>query len=56
MTPEGLTSQFMEGLFEDMLRRLCMDKRKRTSLRSNVKMSKNYYKELEIMELQINVA
>lgn len=51
----GLTSQFIEDLFKDVLKRLCMDKRKRTSLRINVKMSKNYYKELEIIRLQSNV-
>lgn len=47
---------FIEKLIEDIPRRLCMDKRKRLSLRKNVRTNNNYYNELEIMELCKNVA
>lgn len=53
---ESKISQFIEKLFEDVPRRLCMDKRKRLSLRSNVRLSNSYYNTLEINELYINVA
>ena len=33
-----------------------MDKRKRLSLRENVRMSNSYYNELEVMELYANIA
>ena len=54
---EHKISQFMEELFADMPRRLCMDKRKRLSLRSNVGFGNSYYyNELEISGLYENVA
>lgn len=53
---EGKIDQFINQLLEDMPRRLCMDKRKRLSLRSNVKMGNCYYNELEMKELHKNVA
>lgn len=53
---EGNIEKFMKKLLEDIPRRLCMDKRKRFSLRENVRMSNSYYNELEIMELCSNVA
>jgi hypothetical protein len=51
---EGKMNQFIEKLLEDVPRRVCMDKRKRLSLRNNVRMSNSYYNELEIMELCLN--
>ncbi len=48
---EGKMDSFIEKLLEDIPRRLCMDKRKRFSLRKNVRMSNSYYNELEINEL-----
>lgn len=53
---EGKMDQFIEKLLEDIPRRVCMDKRKRLSLRNNVRMSNSYYNELEIMELCLNAA
>jgi len=53
---EGKMDQFTEQLFEDIPRRLCMDKRKWLSLRSNVRMGNSYYNELEMSELRANVA
>lgn len=53
---EGKIDQFVEKLLKDIPRRLCMDKRKRLSLRDNVRMSNSYYNELEMMELCLNVA
>ncbi len=53
---EGKTSQFLDELMEDIPKRLCMDKRKRLSLRSNVRLGKNYTNNLEINELRMNIA
>jgi hypothetical protein len=53
---EGTIDYFIDKLSEDLPRRLCMDKRKRQSLRNNVRMGNSYYKELEMNELNINVA
>ena len=53
---ENKIGQFVEKLIEDTSRRLCMDKRKRHSLRSNVRLGNSYYNELEISELYKNVA
>ena len=53
---EGRIGALLERLHEDIPRRLCMDKRKRLSLRSNVRMGQSYYKDLEIKELYTNVA
>lgn len=46
----------IEQIIENIPRRLCMDKRKRLSLRSNVRAGNNYYKDLQIKELRENVA
>ena len=53
---EGKVDVFIVKLLEDIPKRLCMDKRKRLSLRSNVRMGNSYYKELEIMDLKANIA
>jgi hypothetical protein len=53
---EGRLHDFVKQLYQDLLRRLCMDKRKRHSLRSNVKRWQSYYNDLEIMNLQKNTA
>lgn len=53
---EGRMDHFLGQLIEDLPRRLCMDKRERKSLRSNVRMGKSYYSELEQTELYTNVA
>lgn len=53
---DGKLDQFIEKLIEDIPRRLCMDKRRRTSLRKNVRMSNSYYNILNIKELYENVA
>jgi IS4 transposase len=53
---EGRLSHFVDQLILDLPRRFCMDKRKRYSLRSNVRMGQSYYKKLEMMELCANVA
>jgi IS4 transposase len=53
---EGKINEFISQLLEDLPRRLCMDKRKRLSLRSNVRMGNSYYNNLEKKELHLNVA
>jgi IS4 transposase len=53
---QGKMDQFIEKLLTDIPRRLCMDKRKRLSLRNNVRMSSSFYNDLEINELNKNVA
>lgn len=53
---EGMLIAFLKRLFEDIPRRLCMDKRKRLSLRRNVRLEQSYYKSLEINELHANIA
>jgi hypothetical protein len=53
---EGQLDHFIGQLIEDLPRRLCMDKRARDTLRSNVRNGQSYYKELKMMELYANVA
>jgi hypothetical protein len=53
---EGELDDFLKQLYKDLPRRLCMDKRRRLSLRSNVRMGQNHYKELEIKDLRANAA
>lgn len=54
---EGTMDSFVDKLLEDISRRLCMDNRKRPSLRNNVKMSNSYYHSLETIEAaEANVA
>lgn len=53
---EGRLSHFISELVEDLPRRLCMDKRTKRSLRSNVRTGQSYYKELEMNELYVNIA
>lgn len=56
MLQEGKIEKFIDQLLEDMLRRLCMDKRKRASLRNNVKMNKSYYNPSVMKELNAHAA
>jgi DDE family transposase len=42
---EGKIGQFINNLLEDIPRRLCLDKRKRLSMRSNVRIGQSYYNE-----------
>jgi hypothetical protein len=49
----GKISDFIEQLLENILRRLCLDKRKRLSLRNNVKLKRSYCKTLEVNDLKI---
>jgi IS4 transposase len=51
MLQEGKIENFIDRLLEDMPRRLCMDKRKRPSLRNNVRMNKSYYNKPIVKEL-----
>lgn len=51
---EGKMNEFIEQLLKDIPRRLCLDKRKRFSLRQNVKLGNSYYN--ESLELRQNVA
>lgn len=53
---EDRLHKFVERLFEDIPKRLCMDKRERLSLRSNVRTNQSYYNELKMMELHTNAA
>jgi hypothetical protein len=53
---EGKIDHFVEQLLKDLPRRLCMDRRKRQSLRENVGTGESYYKELTMNELNKNVA
>jgi hypothetical protein len=53
---QGRLSHFIGQLIEDLPRRLCMDKRKRNTLRSNVRMGQSYYNELKMGDLTANVA
>jgi hypothetical protein len=41
---KGVIEEYIKQLLVDLPRRLCMEKRKRPSLRNNVKMSRGYYK------------
>ena len=49
---EGKMSQFINQLMTDLPRRLCMDKRKRFSLRNNVKNGNSYYTDFTVRDLQ----
>jgi hypothetical protein len=53
---EGKIDKLIEQLVENIPRRLCMDKRKRYSLRSNVRAGNSYYNNLECRKLRENVA
>lgn len=53
---EDKIDELISKLFEDIPGRLCMEKRKRKSLRNNVRESVSYYNHLEIIELELNVA
>jgi hypothetical protein len=53
---EGRIDHFISQLIEDLSRKLCMDKRKRLSLRENVRAEKSYYKELEMNWLCESIA
>ena len=53
---ENKMNEFIDILIKDLPRRFCMDKRKRLSLRSNVRLGNSYFNELEMMELNANVA
>ncbi len=52
----GEINKFINRLLEDLPRRLCMDKRKRLSLRSNVRKGQGYYNTLKNNELQEEIA
>jgi hypothetical protein len=52
---EGRISQFIDQLLKDLPRRLCMDKRKRLSLRSNVRAGNSWYNQLKENVLEKNV-
>lgn len=52
---EGTLEEFIEQLLQDIPKRLCMDKRRRLSLRKNVGTGTSYYNDLDINDLQ-NVA
>jgi IS4 transposase len=56
MLQEGKIEKFINKLLEDIPRRLCMDKRKRHSLRNNVRMNKSYYNQPIVRELYAQVA
>lgn len=47
----GNWDQFIKKLLKDLPRRLCMDKRKRLTLRENVRQGVSYYNDLEINDL-----
>lgn len=53
---EDKIEQFIKSLLEDIPRRLCMDKRKRSSLRRNVRECNSYYNELKPIWLHVNAA
>jgi len=53
---EGKLEEFIDQLLKDMPRRLCMDKRRRFTLRSNVRAGNSYNNELEISNLHKNAA
>lgn len=52
---EGKIDQFIDQLLKDLKRRLCMDKRRRLSLRDNVRSENSYY-QAEMTGLDENVA
>lgn len=49
-------SEFISQLIEDIPRRLCMDKRKRPTLRNNVRNNRSYYNSLTANGLQHQTA
>lgn len=53
---EGKCSQFVDELYENVPRRLCMDKRKRSSLRSNIRQGNGYNNHLKSNELKNKAA
>jgi hypothetical protein len=53
---KGRVSQFIDQLIADLPKRLCMDKRNRPSLRSNVRKGNSYYNQQETNWLKENVA
>lgn len=52
----GNVTPFLIQLLQDIPKRLCMDRRKRLSLRENARMGVNYYKEQKINILQQFIA
>jgi hypothetical protein len=53
---EGKISQFIKQLIDDLPKRLCMDKRNRPSLRSNVRKGNSYYSQQTTYWLKENAA
>lgn len=53
---EGRLVQFMKKLLRDFSRRLCMDKRRRPTLRANVREGSSYYSNTKSKGVQENVA
>lgn len=53
---EGELDQFIAQLLKDLPRRLCMDVRKRPTLRSNVRTGKSYYNNMEMNDLYAHAA
>lgn len=53
---EEKTNELICRLIEDIPGRLCMEKRKRQSLRSNIRECVSYYNQLEMNELELNIA
>jgi len=53
---ENKIKQFIDRLLEEVPRRLCMDKRKRLSLRENARSGVSYYNSQEYRDLRKNVA
>lgn len=53
---EDAINEFVRGLLEDIPRRLCMEKRKRKSLRSNIREGMSYYNQLDMKGLELRIA
>ena len=53
---ENTIDELIQKLLEDIPRRLCMEKRKRHSLRSNIREGVSYYNPLETTRLELNIA
>lgn len=53
---ENTIDEFVQELLQDIPRRLCMEKRKLKSLRSNIREGVSYYNPLEMNELEFIVA
>lgn len=51
----GNWDKFIAKLFKDIPKRLCMDKRKRLTLRENVREGISYYNDLEINDLYVKL-